>query len=111
VKCFDLAANPYLAAGSLLAAGLAGLRSGGELPAEVPGDPAGLSGSELAGRGIRRLPGSLTEAADALEGSGVLRSAMGDPLFEAFLAVRRAEATLFAEASPEDVAARTRWRW
>jgi glutamine synthetase len=36
---------------------------------------------------------------------------MGEPLFEAFLAVRRAEAALFSGASPDDVVARTRWRW
>jgi glutamine synthetase len=111
VKCFDLAANPYLAVGSVLAAGLAGLSSGGGLPEEIPGDPAGLSAAELARRGVSRLPQSLTESADALERSDVLRAAMGDPLFEAFLAVRRAESGLFAGASPEDVAARTRWRW
>jgi glutamine synthetase len=107
-KCFDLAANPYLVVGSLLAAGLSGT---GSLPDEIEGDPAGLGDDELARRGIVRLPQSLTEAADAFEVSGVLRQAMGDPLFEAVLAVRRAEAELFADSSPSDVVARTRWRW
>ena len=111
VKCFDLAANPYLVIGSLLAAGLAGLSAGGTLPGEVSGDPVGLPEAELAERGIRRLPQSLGEAADLLAASDVLRDAMGDPMFEAFLAVRRAEVELFAQASPEDVVARTRWRW
>lgn len=104
VKCFDLAANPYLVVGSLLAAGLAGT---GSLPDEVTGDPAGLGDDA----GIVRLPQSLTEAADAFEASDVLREAMGDPLFEAVLAVRRAEIDLFAASSPDDVVARTRWRW
>jgi glutamine synthetase len=36
---------------------------------------------------------------------------MGGPLFEAFLAVRKAETELFAEVSPDDIVARTRWRW
>jgi glutamine synthetase len=111
IKCFDLAANPYLAAGSLIAAGLAGLDAGGALPPEVAGDPAGLPAEELARRGIRRLPQSLAEATRCLEGSSVLREAMGDPLFSAFIAVRRAEIALFAEASPEEIAAQTRWRW
>jgi glutamine synthetase len=111
VKCFDLAANPYLVTGSLIAAGLAGLDAGAELPAEIAGDPAGLPPGELDRRGIRRLPQSLPEAVASLEGSPVLREAMGDPLFEAFLAVRRAEVDLFAGASPDDIAARTRWRW
>jgi glutamine synthetase len=111
VKCFDLAANPYLVTGSLIAAGLAGLDSGASLPEEVTGDPAGLPAGELDRRGIRRLPQSLAEAAGCLERSTVLRRAMGDPLFAAFAAVRRGEAELFAGVSPDDVAAQTRWRW
>jgi glutamine synthetase len=35
----------------------------------------------------------------------------GRPLLRAFLAVRRAEAELFAGASPDDITAATRWRW
>ncbi len=111
IKCFDLAANPYLVAGSLIAAGLAGIRDGGRLPAETGGDPAGLAEAELAGSGARRLPQSLPEATACLERSTVLRAAMGDPLFGAFLAVRRGEAELFAGASADEVAAQTRWRW
>jgi glutamine synthetase len=107
VKCFDLAANPYLVVGSLIAAGLDGLWSGATLPPETSGDPAG----DLADPDARRLPQSLAEAAGHLERSAVLRGAMGDPLFEAFLAVRRAETELFAGASPDDIVARTRWRW
>jgi glutamine synthetase len=111
IKCFDLSANPYLVAGSLIAAGLGGMRSGARLPAEIEGDPAGLTAEERADRGIRRLPGTLPEAADRLEHSPALRQAMGDPLFEAFLAVRRAEAELFAGATADEVVAQTRWRW
>jgi glutamine synthetase len=108
VKCFDLAANPYLVVGSLLAAGLAGT---GSLPDEVPGDPAALGEDELAERGILRLPQSLSEATVAFAASDVLRPAMGDPMFEAIVAVRQAEVQLFDGVSPDDVVARTRWRW
>jgi glutamine synthetase len=111
IKCFDLSANPYLVAGSVIAAGLDGIRAGARLPAEIDGDPAALTAGELAARGIRRLPGTLPEATGALERSAVLRQAMGDPLFEAFLAVRRAEAELFADASADEIVAQTRWRW
>jgi glutamine synthetase len=111
VKCFDLAANPYLLAGSLIAAGLAGLQAGATLPGDVDGDPASYPSGELNRRGIRRLPQSLPEATGHLERSAVLREAMGDPLAKAFLAVRRAETELFAEASPEAIVAQTRWRW
>jgi glutamine synthetase len=111
VKCFDLAANPYLAIGSVLAAGLDGIGASATLPAEIEGDPAGLPEAELTERGISRLPQSLGESVSALENSATLRHAMGDPLFEAYLAVKRAEIKLFADASPAEVVARTRWRW
>ena len=111
VKCFDLAANPYLLAGSLIAAGLAGREAGGGLPREIDGDPVARPEEELAGLGIRRLPQTLPDAAGWLARSKVLRQAMGDPLFEAVLAVRRGEAELFAGRSPDEIVARTRWRW
>ncbi len=111
VKCFDLAANPYLVVGSLFAAGLAGMAAGATLPGEVEGDPVALSEADLNASGARRLPQSLDEAIGAFEASDLLREAMGEPMAEAFLAVRRAEIELFSGASPADVVARTRWRW
>jgi glutamine synthetase len=104
VKCFDLAANPYLVVGSVIAAGLAGIAAGARLPAETTGDPSTRPDAATA-----RLPQSLDEAADRLEGSAVLREAMGDLLFDAVVAVRRGEAALFADTPAEDVVAATRW--
>jgi glutamine synthetase len=111
IKCFDLAANPYLLTGSLIAAGLEGLGSGAALPADVDGDPASRAPEELDRRGILRLPQTLPEATGHFERSTVLREAMGEPLAEAFLAVRRAEAKLFEQEPDDEVVARTRWRW
>jgi len=111
VKCFDLAANPYLVAGSVIAAGLAGLDAAATLPAEASGDPATWPESTLAASGIRRLPQSLTESAGHLARSEVLTGAMGKELTSAFLAVRSAEVALFDGASAEEIVARTRWRW
>jgi len=111
IKFFDLAANPYLVTGTLIAAGLAGLEAGATLPPEVDGDPAGFSLADITDRGLRRLPQTLAEASDCLERDAVLRSAMGEPLAEAFLAVRRGEAKTFAGASPEEIVEQTRWRW
>ncbi|MEU7908515.1 glutamine synthetase family protein [Actinoplanes sp. NPDC049118] len=109
VKCFDLAANPYLLFGALIAAVLDGMRQGLRLPPPVTGDPAALSPGELAERGIRRLPTTLDDAAQALSGCPPLRDAMGDVLTGAVLAVRRAEAQRFREVPDEDVAAALRW--
>ncbi|MFD8143750.1 glutamine synthetase [Streptomyces sp. NPDC059708] len=104
LKCFDPAANPYLVTGAVIAAGLAGIRAGLELPAPVSGDPA-------LGGGQPRLPQSLRESVKHFEDSAVLREAMGDPLFEAVAAVRRAEAELLADAAPDAVVAAVRDRY
>ncbi|MFJ9952653.1 glutamine synthetase [Kitasatospora sp. NPDC091207] len=103
-KCFDAAANPYLAVGGVLAAGLAGLDAGLSLPPETLSDPAALGSAE-------RLPASLPEATDAYEKSALLRQALGPELYENVLAVRRAEAELFAAHTDEDVIEAVRWRY
>jgi glutamine synthetase len=109
-KCFDLSANPYLLVGSLIAAGLAGLDGGVRLPAETTGDPAARSQAELASLGVERLPRSLEEALGHLEASQVLGDALGSALLGAFVAVRRAELAAFADATPQEIVAATRWR-
>ncbi|MGW2251253.1 glutamine synthetase [Kitasatospora sp. NPDC001660] len=106
VKCFDASANPYLAVGAVLAAGLAGLDRCLALPAEFTEDPAAAAPGT-----VPRLPASPAESIAAYERSAVLREALGEPLYQAVLAVRRAEAEQYAEAAPEQVVAATRWRY
>ncbi|WP_354642801.1 glutamine synthetase family protein [Kitasatospora camelliae] len=104
VKCFDGAANPYLAIGGILAAGLAGLDAAAVLPPEVSEDPATLPG-------VERLPTDLAGAAEAFRGSEVLKLALGADLHAAVLAVREGEAALFAGRSDEEIIAATRDRY
>ncbi|MFF3274096.1 glutamine synthetase family protein [Streptomyces chrestomyceticus] len=111
IKPFDAAANPYLAVGAVIAAGLHGLSTGAALPPPVTGDPGVLGVRERARRGIVRLPSSLTESTDRMAESAVLREAMGEVLYGAVIAVRRAEAAHFADSEPEEIAAATRWRY
>ncbi|WP_232246386.1 type I glutamate--ammonia ligase [Kitasatospora mediocidica] len=106
IKCFDGAANPYLAVGAVIAAGLAGLDARLALPPEVADDPAAAPAGA-----VSRLPGSLEETVAAFELCAVLREALGDPLYEAVLAVRRGECELFAGRTDQEVAAATRWRY
>ncbi|WP_406283308.1 glutamine synthetase [Embleya sp. NBC_00896] len=101
LKCFDATANPYLVTGSVIAAGLAGIEDDLRLPPEVPGDP-GASG------GVPRLPGSPAAALAALEASAVLREALGETLFDAITAVRRAEIARSAGMTPTEIAAEAR---
>ncbi|WBB62438.1 glutamine synthetase family protein [Streptomyces sp. WMMC500] len=111
VKCFDQAANPYLVAGSVIAAGLAGYEDALRLPAEFTDDPARADPGELQRRGIVRLPAALADAVRHLKGSVVLRKAMGDHLFDALLAVREAEDGLFAGRSRAETVEATRRRY
>ncbi|MGZ4480443.1 MAG: glutamine synthetase, partial [Nocardioidaceae bacterium] len=111
VKCFDGSANPYLLVGAVLAVGLATLDKGLTLPAEVTGDPALADPAELQRLGVERLPDSPEATLASLEDSALLQEAMGDWLWDAFTAVRRAEIALFADHTPEQVVAATRWRY
>jgi glutamine synthetase len=110
IKCFDQSANPYLAVAAVLAAGLAGLRAGTTLPEPVQDNPASLSEAERAEKKASRLPEKLADAVAAFEADKVLTEAFGPQLTETVLAVRRAEIDRFADASPEEVVAATRWR-
>ncbi|GAA1808975.1 glutamine synthetase [Planosporangium flavigriseum] len=105
LKCCDPAANPYLAVGAVCAVAAHALDAGLKLPAEVTVDPAALPEPERP----PRLPDSLPTAIARLERDDLLREAMGEELFEAFLAVRRAEAETFGDREPEEVVAATRW--
>jgi glutamine synthetase len=109
VKCFDLHANPYLMLAGLLATGSAGLDTGASLPDPVDVDPASLDEATLAARGIERLPTTLRQATDAFAADDVLGAAFGEPLAGAIRAVRESELELFEQASPEEIAAASRW--
>jgi glutamine synthetase len=111
LKCFDGSANPYLLVGAVLAVGLASLDKGLRLPPEVTGDPAAEDPAVLQRLGVGRLPESPQASLAALEDSHLLRRAMGEWLFDALTAVRRAEIELFAGRSPEQVVAASRWRY
>lgn len=63
--------NPYLACAALLAAGLDGIEQEMELPAAIDGDL-------YQAKDIATVPNSLVAAADLLDNSAFLRSALGD---------------------------------
>jgi glutamine synthetase len=111
LKAMDSAANPYLALGAVVAAGLDGVERELALPEPVLDDPASIPASRRRAMGIRRLPSSLGAAIRELERSTVLREAMGDVLFEAFLATRRAERATFEAMDAEAMVRAHRWRY
>jgi glutamine synthetase len=97
LKPSDSTANPYLALGGYIHAGLDGIRNQLDPGAATNVDPSSLSASTRRRRGIRRLPDSLGAALDALERDELLMDALGPLRRSAYLAVKRAEAEAFAK--------------
>jgi glutamine synthetase len=91
LKTSDASANPYLALGGLIAAGLDGLRRGFGLPEPIQGDPARLTEAERRDRGLDPLPQALDVSLTALERDQVLIDALGPELARAYIAVKRFE--------------------
>ncbi|WP_226482314.1 gamma-glutamylputrescine synthetase [Natrinema amylolyticum] len=87
----DNTANPYLSVLGLLAAGRDGIRNETDPGEPLDADPGNCDDELLKKRGIQRLPTTLGEALDALADDDVLRAAMGEHLFESYLAVKRSE--------------------
>jgi glutamine synthetase len=87
----DSAANPYLAMAVLLSAGLQGIENEYPLPPEAPGNVFDLTSEQRSQMNIARLPGTLASALDEMEGSELMRSALGDHVFEWFLRNKRKE--------------------
>ena len=96
LKPSDSSANPYLALGAVIHAGLDGIRNRISPGRAVNVDPATLSGAHAAELGVRGLPDSLTAALDALEADALLMDALGPLRATAYLAVKRSEAAAFA---------------
>jgi glutamine synthetase len=96
LKPSDSSANPYLALGAFIHAGLDGIRSKLDPGEAVNVDPSTLSDAERERAGARRLPDSLDAALDALEADDLLMEALGPLRRTAYLAVKRSEAADFA---------------
>jgi glutamine synthetase len=91
LKTVDASANPYLALGATIAAGMDGVRRSldpGE-PADV--DPGLLPETERSKRGLDPLPTNLGDAMYHLSRDQTLLNALGAELAQAYLAVRKAE--------------------
>lgn len=90
-RAIDGAANPYLAAAGMLAAGLDGIKN------RIPAGPRNdrnmyeVPREELEREGIALLPATLDEAATALEQDPVLMAALGPEYGPAYVAAKRAE--------------------
>jgi glutamine synthetase len=96
LKPSDSSANPYLALGAFIHAGLDGIRAKLDPGEAVNVDPSTLSDAERERYGARRLPATLDAALDALAADELLMEALGPLRRSAYLAVKRSEAADFA---------------
>jgi glutamine synthetase len=90
-KTVDASANPYLALGAVIAAGLDGVKQGLQPGDPIAVDPGHLPIEERNLRGIDRLPANLGDAIAHLKQNTTLLNALNPQLSQAFLAVRQAE--------------------
>ena len=88
---------------------LAGIQRRLSLPPEVTGDPDPQTADPRPAHAARPLPDSLEAALAALRRSEVIPEAMGAVLYDAFTAVRAAEAETFGGLDPDAIAAAHRW--
>ncbi len=91
LRCPDPACNPYLAFSVMLAAGLRGVEEGYTLRTAVEEDIYEMNAEERKKHGIESLPGSLSEAVDALEKSKLVRDTLGEHVFQKFVENKRIE--------------------
>ncbi len=91
-RSVSAACNPYLAMAAYVNAGMDGVRRKLD-----PGEPNmgenmyEVSPAELKKRRVGILPQNLGQALDALEQDKVVQSALGEPLYREFMAVKREE--------------------
>lgn len=87
----DPSCNPYLALSAMLKAGLDGIKNKIEPPAPVDRNIYKMEEDERKRLGIESLPGSLLEALYELEKDEVIKSALGEHIYEKLVEGRMQE--------------------
>ena len=90
-RSLDSACNPYLAFAVILAAGLAGIERGYELPPGAEDDVWALTAGERRALGMRPLPASLNQAIQEMERSELVAETLGEHVFDFFLRNKQSE--------------------
>ncbi len=102
----DASANPYLALGAIILAGVAGVRERLPAPPILECDPAELDPRAAERFGVGALPLSLEESLQALAADETARTWMGPLLYDAYVSVKRAELAAAAEETIEQTCVR-----
>jgi glutamine synthetase len=90
-RAADPICNPYLTFSVMLAAGLEGVENGYELPDPLERNIYQMSEAERKNTGVGSLPANLGEAIAETQKSDVVRRALGDHVFERFIALKKQE--------------------
>ena len=90
VKTCDFAANPYIALGAIITAGLDGIKNKMELC-----DPSSPASCEL-------LPSSLEKAMAELDADEVLKDALGESIYESYVGIKKLETIHHKENPVQD---------
>jgi len=91
LRCPDPACNPYLTFAAMLHAGLEGVEKKYKFDKPMEQNLYHLSDEERADLGINSLPSTLGEAINEFEGSGLMRKALGDHIFDRYVTLKKAE--------------------
>ncbi|PIE56084.1 MAG: type I glutamate--ammonia ligase [Desulfobulbus propionicus] len=98
LRCPDPSCNPYLAFALMLNSGLDGIRNRLQPPEAVDFDIYKMTDAEKDAAGIESLPTSLKEAIDECKVSPIAREALGEHIFEKYIAGKEREWESFRTA-------------
>ena len=87
----DPSCNPYLVLAAVLHAGLDGIKRGLTPPPAVSANIYHMTPEERQANGISELPGTLEEALECLKADPVIREALGEHVFEKYVAAKQLE--------------------
>ncbi len=91
LRCPDPSCNPYLAFAVMLEAGLEGIERETELVDPLEEDVYSFKEGDIQKAGIETLPDSLKSALDELRKDSLMRKALGEELFERYIAIKKKE--------------------
>lgn len=99
----DATANPYLALGALIYAGIEGIKEKLPAPPALEQDPATLGEEGRAALGIRALPASLDAALDLMMASAVVPAWVSGTMLSTFESVKRSESLAMQKHTAEEI--------
>jgi len=91
----DPSCNPYLAFSLIISAGLKGIEEKYRKPEPSNRDVYHISPSERDALGIKSLPGSLEEAINLAENSGLVKEVLGERFLNDYIVRKRKEVEIF----------------